>query len=231
MPTLLIRLAGPLQSWGEASRFARRDTRTEPTKSGVLGMLAAAQGRRRTDPIEDMLGLEYAVRVDQPGRILRDFHTAINWETKMSMPLSQRYYLQDAVFVAGVAGGAALVHGLAEAVRRPAHPPYLGRRSCPPARPVWLATEEKDVRTAVRETPWQAARWHREVVDARPLLEMWADSRPGEESADSVRDVPLSFDPRRRRYGWRDVTRLDPVPVDNPEGRAEPDFFMAALRG
>lgn len=227
MPTLLLSLAGPLQSWGESSRFTRRDTRTEPTKSGVLGMLAAAQGRRRTDPIEDMLGLEYAVRVDQPGRILRDFHTAINWDTKMSMPLSQRYYLQDAVFVAGVEGDAALIKGLADAVRRPVYPPYLGRRSCPPARPIWLRTVEKDVRSAVREEHWQAATWYRATVGEGPRLDMWADSRPGEEALDSVRDVPLSFDPRRRQYGWRDVSQLAPVAVENPVGRAEPDFMLA----
>ena len=59
MSVLLLRLKGPLQSWGDSSRFTRRETRQEPTKSGVLGLLAAAQGRRRGDPIEDLAGLAF----------------------------------------------------------------------------------------------------------------------------------------------------------------------------
>jgi CRISPR-associated Cas5-like protein len=42
--SLVIRLAGPVQSSGETSRFNRRDTAAEPTKSGLLGLLAAARG-------------------------------------------------------------------------------------------------------------------------------------------------------------------------------------------
>ena len=55
MTTLLLRLAGPMQAWGDSSRFAQRHTRREPTKSGIIGMLAAAQGRRRTDGVEDLV--------------------------------------------------------------------------------------------------------------------------------------------------------------------------------
>ena len=76
MTVLLLRLAGPMQAWGDNSRFTRRDTRMIPTKSGVLGLLAAADGRRRTDPIEDLAGLRFGVRVDQPGQLQRDFQTA-----------------------------------------------------------------------------------------------------------------------------------------------------------
>ena len=68
MAVLLIRLAGPMQSWGDSSRFARRTTRREPTKSGVVGLLASALGRTREDPVEDLAQLELAIRVEQPGR-------------------------------------------------------------------------------------------------------------------------------------------------------------------
>ncbi|MFW0768389.1 type I-E CRISPR-associated protein Cas5/CasD, partial [Trabulsiella odontotermitis] len=60
MTALLLRLAGPLQSWGTSSRFSRRGTDRVPSKSGVVGLLAAAQGRRRTDPLEELLGLRMA---------------------------------------------------------------------------------------------------------------------------------------------------------------------------
>ena len=42
MSVLLIRLKGPLQSWGSRSRFNLRSTEPYPTKSGVIGMIAAA---------------------------------------------------------------------------------------------------------------------------------------------------------------------------------------------
>lgn len=47
MATLLLRLAAPLQSWGSDSKFETRKTDREPTKSGVVGLLAAALGLRR----------------------------------------------------------------------------------------------------------------------------------------------------------------------------------------
>ena len=46
MATLLLRLAAPLQAWGADSKFETRKTGREPTKSGVIGLLAAALGRR-----------------------------------------------------------------------------------------------------------------------------------------------------------------------------------------
>ena len=56
MATLLLKLAGPLQSWGSDSRFTETKTRHEPTKSGVIGLLAAALGRRRTEDVSDLAG-------------------------------------------------------------------------------------------------------------------------------------------------------------------------------
>lgn len=73
MSTLLLRLAAPLQSWGDDSNFNNRRTYSVPTKSGVLGMIAAALGRKRDDSIDDLKMLEMGVRVDQAGSVLTDF--------------------------------------------------------------------------------------------------------------------------------------------------------------
>lgn len=233
MSTLLLRLAGPLQSWGDSSRFAQRHTRREPTKSGIIGMLAAAQGRRRTDPVEDLVTLDFAVRVDQPGSVVRDFHTAIRWETKESMPLSHRYYLEDAVFVAGLQGDAGLVAALATAVRNPRWAPYLGRRCCPPSRPVYLGVVEDPVRDAVRAADWQAAEWYKQKMRAGTSLPMRADARTGDRGSETIRDVPQSFDPRRREHGWREVVDLDPrwIAPAGPGEPAEHDFFATVQKG
>ncbi|MEU7184552.1 type I-E CRISPR-associated protein Cas5/CasD [Streptomyces sp. NPDC045369] len=72
---LLIRLAGPLQSWGLSGRFARRDTHTRPTKSGVIGLCAAALGLPRVEPLGELAEVLFGVRADRPGTPLRDYHT------------------------------------------------------------------------------------------------------------------------------------------------------------
>lgn len=232
MSVLLLRLAGPLQSWGDRSRFTKRHTRTEPTKSGVIGLLAAAQGRRRTDPVEDLAALGFGVRVDQRGRIERDFQTAIRRTAKReeSMPLSYRYYLTDAVFVAGVAGDHNLLEGLHEAVQAPRFPLYLGRRACAPMGEISMGIHDGMLEEALRAAEWQAAPWYRREHGSRVHLELVLDAEPGSPLAETARDVPISFDPVRREYGWRDVIRPAPVDVANPDGRPEPDF-MAAYGG
>lgn len=232
MATLLLRLAGPLQAWGDSSRFTRRHTRLEPTKSGVLGLIAAARGMRRTDPIEDLLALQFGVRIDQPGRLIRDFQTAIRWDTprRESMPLSYRYYLSDAVFVAGLAGDRQLLDGISNSLRAPVYPPYLGRRSCPPSQPLIVDLVDHALEPALREVEWQASEGHRRRESRTVALDLVLDGS-GDRKGEMVRDVPLSWDLRRRDYGWRPVRRAEPVRVVNPIGRAETDFFSVVANG
>ncbi|MFE7674560.1 type I-E CRISPR-associated protein Cas5/CasD [Streptomyces albidoflavus] len=72
---LLIRLAAPLQSWGAASRFAHRDTHSRPTKSGVIGLCAAALGMDRDEPLGELAAVRFGVRADHPGAPMREYHT------------------------------------------------------------------------------------------------------------------------------------------------------------
>ena len=78
MSILLLRLAGPMQSWGIQSRFSVRDTGLEPSRSGVVGLLCCALGRSRDEPLDEFLPdkLAMGVRVDREGRMARDWHTA-----------------------------------------------------------------------------------------------------------------------------------------------------------
>ncbi|MFG2146867.1 type I-E CRISPR-associated protein Cas5/CasD [Streptomyces sp. NPDC048696] len=73
---LLLRLAGPLQSWGMTSRFpARRDSHSRPTKSAVIGMCAAAMGLPRDADLDELAQVTFGVRADHPGTPVRDYHT------------------------------------------------------------------------------------------------------------------------------------------------------------
>jgi CRISPR system Cascade subunit CasD len=76
--TLVVRLAGPLQSWGDNSPYTTRGTLAYPTYSGLLGLARAALGSPRDANPADwqwLRDLTMAVRIDEPGRIVRDFHT------------------------------------------------------------------------------------------------------------------------------------------------------------
>lgn len=229
MTVVALRLAGPLQAWGSGSRFVRRSTEMTPTKSGILGLIAAAKGIRRADPLEDLLGLRLGVRVDQPGRLTRDFQTAqrphrertgeVTWH---ALPLSYRYYVADAAFLAVLEGERDLLTSIDEAVRSPHFPLYLGRRACPPAGPIALGVFDDDLTGALRTLPWLAGpHVQRRQRDRAVRLATVRDADPGEAGAESLRDMPVSFDPNRREYAWRFLVR-DTVEVPNPHGVTEP---------
>lgn len=229
MSVVALRLTGPLQSWGSGSRFVRRGTERAPTKSGVIGLVAAAKGIRRTEPLTELLGLRFGVRVDGAGQLVRDFQTAqrprkerdgsVTWH---SLPLSYRYYVSDATFVVVLEGDRALVEGIDGAVRSPAFPLYLGRRSCPPAGPVGLGVFDHDVEAALQALPWQVSeREQRRRRERTVRLETVRDASPGEPGAETVHDEPVSFDPNRRLYAWRSVVR-DSADIENPFGTDEP---------
>lgn len=212
MTVLALTLAGPVQAWGSESRFVTRGTDDAPTKSGVIGLLAAARGLRRTDTLEDLVGLRFGVRIDQPGSLLRDFQTARSLDGRQSMPLSYRFYRADARYLVGLEADPPLLEGLAEALRRPVFPLYLGRRSCPPSEPLIPSLHETTLERFLLDAPWVAAPWwRRQAPDGAARLEFRIDAGgSGEldafvESTTVRRDEPISFDPTHRQYGWRTV--------------------------
>ncbi|MFG2911477.1 type I-E CRISPR-associated protein Cas5/CasD [Kitasatospora sp. NPDC048298] len=265
---LVLRLAGPLQSWGDRSAFNRRDSRPQPTKSGVIGLLAAAAGRPREADIKDLVGLRLGVRIDQPGTLLRDYHTVSDYRgrplpqagvnakgvQKPTSPakdthVTHRYYLQDAVFVAAVQGPAALVTALAEAIRRPAFPLALGRRSCVPTQPIALGeVRDGTLEDVLAEEPWQAGKAAKQAYrrraeqGAEPFsphridLAATFDDPSGD---DTLQDVPRSFDPRERgfstrriRHAWLDVpTGLAPSATTTQPAAAAGGHDPFALLG
>ncbi|MFC6081326.1 type I-E CRISPR-associated protein Cas5/CasD [Sphaerisporangium aureirubrum] len=238
MSVLVLQLAGPLQSWGSSSRFARRGTEASPTKSGVIGLLAAALGRARTDDVSDLAALRFGVRVDQPGTPLRDFQTAHHFVSEEKFPISERFYLADAVFVAAVEGDDSnLIEDLHRAVREPCFLPYLGRRSCPPSRPVDLSVHhELTLSQALDDEPWRAAPWYqrRRRGDAHVDLMIVEEATSADGSVDALRDQPLSFDPLHRQYALRGV-RSRRWPVPNPAfsapRSARPDHDPTSVLG
>lgn len=181
MPTLLLRLTGPMQSWGTTSRFDERDSQLEPSKSGVLGLICAAMGRDRSHPVDDLARLRMGVRVDREGLLMRDYQTATGVVSASGKAdpkrtvVSPRFYLADAAFLVGLEGDERdLLHEIDAAVRDPVWPLSLGRKSFPPGVPVWLeqGLTDQGLREALVSAP-RIAEPRREDQDTptRLLLE------------------------------------------------------------
>jgi CRISPR system Cascade subunit CasD len=150
--TVVLLLHGPLQSWGASSRFDERATESSPTKSGVIGLLAASQGRPRGNDISDLARLQMSIRVDRSGQRLTDYQTVgANYPTHMALinaegkphaahgksiaMVTRRHYLSDAAFLVAITGTTTTIHDLDVSLRQPVWTLSLGRRSCPPAEP------------------------------------------------------------------------------------------------
>lgn len=217
MHLLLLRLSGPMQSWGVQSQFTVRDTGLEPSKSGVVGLLCAALGRPREADIDDLASLSFGVRVDGEGTMASDYHTAQQVLKAgggiKDTEVSRRYYLADACFLAGLAGkDIDLLTRLQAALRDPVWSLYLGRKAFVPGEPIWLADglcRDEDLKTALSGYPWLGSAARKKPEQVRLVLEdpNGAEVRP---------DQPLSF--AERRFAPRRVrTLFIPAPPDREE--------------
>ncbi len=198
--TLLLCLAGPLQSWGTKSRFDERDTELEPSKSGVIGLLCAALGvdRHEAEPVLKLAEMPMGVRVDREGVLQRDYHTAqrIDYSGRVrDTVVSHRYFLSDAVFLVGFESeDRSFLAEVQAALKNPHWSLSLGRKSFVPSRPIWLSDGlvQKSLDDALCQYP--------NLTNEEPVRLVLESSRG------SLRtDQPLSSF-HERRFGTRYVT-------------------------
>ncbi|KOV83107.1 type I-E CRISPR-associated protein Cas5/CasD [Nocardia sp. NRRL S-836] len=223
--SLALCFDAPMQSWGTRSRGVIRDTTTEPTKSGVVGLLAAALGisREDDDAIAELAQLQLAVRVDREGILERDYHTTQNVPTTMGTGrrtvVSERYYLADALFLVVLQGDEGLLTRIASVVDRPHWPLFFGRRAFVPARPL-LPPNGGPVALAAKDLleghPWletsKSARNNELVKVERIGLRTVIDCPAQATNAEVRHDHPLSLAEGRRRFATRTVL-VDQVPL------------------
>ncbi|ENO79098.1 type I-E CRISPR-associated protein Cas5/CasD [Thauera sp. 63] len=163
MATVLLRLMGPMQSWGTTSRFDERDTGKEPSKSGVLGLVAAALGidRENWRDLKPLCRLRMGVRHDRPGVPKRDYQTAqrvisADGSKIHDTAVTTRHYLADAAFLVGLCGeDRALLERIHGALADPVWPLALGRKSYVPSEPIWMpdAVVDADLRATLVQWP------------------------------------------------------------------------------
>lgn len=219
MKTILLKFAGPLQSWGTDSRFETRWTDRYPSKSAVLGILAASYGYSRDDTrITQLNQLDYAVRVDQPGELLSDYHVARKLKSNGNVDqvyVTNRFYIQDAVFVVAIGStDEQWIDEIEYALKNPYFQPFLGRRSNPLTADFFIKTENKNIISSLESLEWQAADWYKRKSRTRNkdkiTLSIHADAHLIENSSKQmVKDRVISFSQRERRHGYRAVGRKD----------------------
>lgn len=243
--TLLLRLEGPMQSWGDGSRFQLRRTADAPTKSGVLGMLLCACGVSRSEAdahLERLRPLRFAVRVDRPGVRGWDYHTAgagygilsaegvVKQTASTKEPetlLSRREYLFDASFAAGLEGEPEVIDRLAASLQDPVWPVFLGRKSCVPATPVLVRAARKEaLLEALATVPWHGCGTAYPPEGLRVLMDP-ASGEPAPPDARVVYDLPRTFGVMEHAPRWLVETRLHPssegATADADHAEAQPE--------
>lgn len=244
---LLLRLSAPMQSWGVMSRFSRRDTGKEPSKSGVIGLLCAALGVSRDEAKTEnllfaaLIKLKMSVLVLREGVLQTDYHTAQNI-TKADggikeTELSTRFYLADADFIVGLEGDdSETLKTIQAALQKPKWQLFLGRKAFVPDLPVYfregIFTSETSLENFFRNDELNGVlqKYHAEFgrrngeTETRRRL-IVEDNENGTETRS---DVPLSF--AARRFTNRRVrTEFIDLKGENDDGAlSDEDYFESA---
>lgn len=245
MKTILLKLSGPLQSYGTSSHFQTRYTDYYPSKSAVLGLLAACLGYRRDEEekLRELSTLKFAVRIDQQGGLLKDYHIAITDKEIVEIPqtyVTNHYYLEDALFVVALSGMDELIDTLTKAIKSPYFQPFMGRRSLPVPVDFFLGESAEDILDSLRKLPWQAATWYKKKKGKQGIgekipLEVYADEEILAEGkiirSKLRRDVPVSFSQKGRQFAFRQeacisVEVLSGIEKDLGVGNTEHDIFL-----
>jgi len=222
---LALLLDGPMQSWGHASRFERRTTALHPTRSGVLGIIAAALGIDKHAPNEtaqlarfDVLGVTTVKFEKRDGRDrklpiqrLEDYHTvtgirrASGKVDEDATVQTYRHYLLDARFGVLMEGPSALLEEIATSLRNPRWGVWLGRKCCLPASPLLVVVSPNRI-GAWRELLRRAGCSGAETEEQFDRVIETTATDPG---ADMIEDTPVGFGaPIGERHAPRWIRRV-----------------------
>jgi len=181
--------------------------------------------------------LRFGVRIDRPGTLGTDFQTVTGYhrtaagefkhgnghakdlqkamEHQENTIVSPRDYLHDASFLAALMlnqhhqqADSDLLTEIANCLKNPKWPLYLGRKACVPTRPVFerVTDDYKDLEDALRNEPWCCPGWH--PTSGAEFLEAWIECRDGEfERQDAMRINQLRF------YDFRRCRRIE-IPTE-----------------
>lgn len=231
LKSILLKLKGPLQAWGTSSNFETRHTDDYPSKSGVIGILAASLGYKRDEEekLKKLNELDFAVRIDQAGVLLRDYHIAQKIKANGSLDrnyVTNRYYLSDAIFLVALShNNDDFINEIYESLKKPYFQSFLGKRSCPINYDFIMGLYKEDPIELLKKTDWQANKLNRLTKSNR--LKICGDSKIINNSREKLRkDKVISFSQRERKFDYRAESFLY-IEVDRNVGETEHDAFGA----
>lgn len=144
MQTLILKTEG-LSAYGLQTFDVHRRANHFPTRSAIVGLLAAALGITRKDH-EALYKLSEkittAVQVNQAGEKMMDYHTVQNFRSpdgkiqKGTKPTYREYWC-DSEHTFAVSAESSLISQLESAVKAPKFTLFQGRKSCPLTRPLF----------------------------------------------------------------------------------------------
>ncbi|HIJ95860.1 MAG TPA: type I-E CRISPR-associated protein Cas5/CasD [Desulfuromonadales bacterium] len=223
---LVFQLYGPMAAWGDIAVGEYRPSFAHPSKSAIIGLLAAALGIRRDEEERQntlVAACYFAVRVDSMGALLRDYHTiqvpssgtatkpkkfhtrkAELADSNLNTILSSRDYRCDAVYTVAVTlrdNAFFSVEKIAGALRKPVFTLYLGRKSCPlafPLAPQVVSAETVKDAMCTALVPDEL----KSLILEKSYLAYWEGEHGGyaREQVITRRDEPLS----RKRWQFSD---------------------------
>jgi len=233
LKTLLLKFSGPLQSWGTVSDFETRHTDLYPSKSAVIGIIAGSFGYRRNEnvKIQKLNELDFAVRIDQKGSLLRDFHTAKSYKENgdiLRTYVTNRYYVEDGVFIVAIGHkDDDFINEVVYELQHPYFQQYMGRRSLPVNLDFYLKMVEEDVVKSLENLPWQASEWYQRENWNIKELTIYADAELMPESKKHFRrDYVMSLDQKSRRFDYR-YEAIRSVNIKKDAFHGEHDAFAA----
>ena len=161
MKAMRLNLYGAFQSWGsdDSSWLSMHRTELEPTKSGIVGMMACAFGYPRGDERINELFHKIELYIDrknsQYGQVVVDFQTvSSDGNLKKADPrispakasVVEKQYLADARFILYVVADEETLENIKHALLHPYWPYYLGRKCCIPSGCVFDGFHEIDTK-------------------------------------------------------------------------------------
>lgn len=216
-----------MQSWGTSSHFETRNTDYYPSKSAVIGVIAASFGYRRDEDekIEKLNELDFAVRVDQVGLLRKDYQTARKLKKDESY-VTNRYYLEDAIFIVAISSeDDKWVEEIYYALKNPYFQPFMGRRSCPVQPDFIINVVETGAIEALQNLEWQASDWYKKR-NQNYVADIYADKDllPGR-GYTMRNDRVISFSQKERKFGPRFEARTAKTMSVENENQSEPEQF------
>lgn len=220
MRFLVFPIYAPMASWGDVAVGEYRPSYGYPSRSAVLGMVAAALGVTREDEaahaqLAEEMGV--AVAVYSEGALLRDYHTAqsVSASDLKKRPhrtrsdelavakddlhtiLSTRDYRQDALSLVllyhRIDAPQRALEDIAAAIERPRFALFAGRKACPLALPLAPSIVEADDLTTALAESGERTEQLREQLGKQSLQLRFLAAEP-----DVSAGLPVSYQVQRK---------------------------------